>query len=198
MKPFAALILAAGFSSRMGQLKPLLTLGTETIADHLISTFSACGADVYFLVGYRGDEVKSSIKSQGVTIVENPDYASGMFSSVQAGARALKPGHDAFFIMPVDIPFVSTDTIRKLMSAYFTHPGKIMYPVFGGRRGHPLLLPASLAPAIARWKQNGTLRDVLASYESLVVEITVPDDNILLDIDTEEDYRTMLERFKSR
>lgn len=87
MKPFAAVILAGGFSSRMGQLKPLMPIGGEIIADHLISTFHACGADVYFVVGYRGDEVKSAIKSQGVTIVENPDYASGMFSSVQAGAR---------------------------------------------------------------------------------------------------------------
>ena len=165
MNRFAAVILAAGYSSRMGQLKPLLTIGGETISDRLISTFQACGVDVYLVVGYRGEEVKAAIRKRDITIVDNPDYALGMFGSVQAGVRALKPGYDAFFIMPVDIPMVSADTVRSLQAAYAKHRGKILYPVFGGKRGHPPLLPADFVTVIAGWNAQGSLRDVLASQE---------------------------------
>jgi len=193
---FAAVILAAGYSSRMGQLKPLLTIGGETIADHLISTFQTCGVDVYLVVGYRGQEVKAAIKKRDITIVDNPDYALGMFGSVQTGVRTLNPGYDAFFIMPVDIPMVSAKTIRSLQAAFSEHPGKIVYPVFGSKRGHPPLVPISLAAVIAGWKQEGSLNKVLRSYENLAVEIAVPDENILLDIDTKADFRLLLERSK--
>ena len=194
MKPFAALILAGGLSRRMGQLKPLLTIGGDTIADRLISTFQTGGAEVYLVVGHRGEEIKSGIRSRTVTIVNNPDYASGMFSSVQAGTRALRPGYEAFFVMPVDMPLVSPLTIQTLMAAFAGHPGKIVYPVFGGKRGHPPLVPISLATVIAGWKREGNLKEVLRSYEHLAVEIAVPDEGILLDINTPDDYRLLLQR----
>jgi molybdenum cofactor cytidylyltransferase len=196
VKPFAALILAGGFSRRMRQLKPLLTIGGgKTIADRLISTFQAGGAEVYLVVGHRGEEIKSGIKSQAVTIVNNPEYASGMFSSVQAGARALRPGYEAFFVMPVDMPLVSPSTIRTLISASAEHTEKILYPVFSGKRGHPPLIPISLATVIGGWKREGNLKEVLRSYENLAVEIAMPDEGILLDINTPDDYRLALERF---
>lgn len=149
---------------------------------------------MYLVVGYRGEEVKAAIRKRDITIVDNPDYALGMFGSVQAGVRALKPGYDAFFIMPVDIPMVSADTVRSLQAAYAKHRGKILYPVFGGKRGHPPLLPADFVTVIAGWNAQGSLRDVLASQEKPAVEISVPDGNILLDIDTQEDYRLLVEK----
>lgn len=100
--------------------------------------------------------------------------------------------------MPVDMPLVSVDTVRSLQAAFGEHPGKILYPVFRGKRGHPPLLPMDLAPVIAGWNHEGNLRDVLASHEKLAVEISVLDENILLDIDTEEDYRLAVERFKGQ
>ena len=195
MKSFAALILAGGFSRRMGQLKPLLTIGGETIADRLISTFLTGGAEVYLVVGHRGDEIKSGIKSRAVTIVNNPDYASGMFSSVQAGVCALKPGYEALFVMPVDMPLVNPLTIQTLTTQYNSRPGKIIYPVFRGKRGHPPLLPINLATVITGWKLEGNLKEVLKSYENLAVEVAVPDEGILLDINTPDDYRQLLKRF---
>ena len=196
MKPFAVLILAAGFSRRMGQFKPLLFIGGETIIDHLISTFMTSGIEVYLVVGYRGEELKATVKNRNVIFVENPDYSHGMFTSVQAGARALTSGYEAFFVMPVDIPLVRPSSIQCLVNAYAEHPGKIVYPVFRTKRGHPPLIPISLAPAIAEWRRGGSLRAVLSSYERLALEVSVPDENILLDIDTTDDYRLLVERFR--
>jgi molybdenum cofactor cytidylyltransferase len=196
MKPFAVLILAAGFSSRMGQFKPLLAIDDETITDHLISTFVTNGVEVYLVVGYRGEELKSGIKNRDVTFVENPDYKHGMFTSVQAGVRALKPEYEAFFVMPVDIPLVRASSVQSLLTAYSEHPGKIIYPIFRTKRGHPPLIPMSLAPVIAEWKHDGSLRAVLSSYERLAFEVSVPDENILFDINTADDYKLLQERYR--
>jgi CTP:molybdopterin cytidylyltransferase MocA len=196
MKPFAVLILAAGFSSRMGQFKPLLAIDDETITDHLISTFVTNGVEVYLVVGYLGKGLKAGIKNRDVTFVENPNYRHGMFTSVQAGVRALKPEYAAFFVMPVDIPLVRASSIQSLLTAYSEHPGKIIYPIFRTKRGHPPLIPMSLAPVIAGWKHDGSLKAVLSSYERLAFEVSVPDENILFDINTADDYKLLQERYR--
>ena len=197
MKPYAAIILAAGLSSRMKQFKPLLTIGSETITRRLISTFLSNDVEVYLVTGYRGNELKKAIQNMEVTIIENKDYEKGMFSSVQAGVRALKPGHKAFFVNPVDMPLVSPTTIKQLIAAYEIHSGKIVYPMYRGDYGHPPLLPMTLVPAIEQFKGEGGLRALLALYGKLSIAVNVPDKNILVDIDTIEDYKTITANFNS-
>jgi len=198
MKSFAVLILSAGYSRRMGQFKPLLDIDGETIIDHLISTFLKSRIEVYIVTGYRGHDLMISVKNSEVMFVENPDYAHGMFTSVQAGVRSLKPGHKAFFVMPVDIPLVKSSSIRSLVKVHREHPGKIIYPIFHTKRGHPPLIPIALAPVIAEWERDGNLRDVLSAYEKLAVEVDVNDENILVDINTTADYHALLKRFHNQ
>jgi CTP:molybdopterin cytidylyltransferase MocA len=195
---FAAIILAGGLSSRMKQFKPLLPLGDATITDHIISIFQSVGIDVFLVVGHRHEEIKAHIKKQDIIIVYNPDYEQGMFSSIQAGIWQLRPGYQAFFILPVDIPLVRTTTLQRLMEAAKENPGKIIYPAFKGKRGHPPLIPTSLIPAILGWRKNGGLKAVLKSYEKLALEVPVPDSNILFDIDTPEDYQELLKHYRER
>jgi molybdenum cofactor cytidylyltransferase len=198
MKSFAVLILSAGYSRRMGQFKPLLDINGETIIDHLISTFLKSRIEVYIVTGYRGQDLMISVKNSEVMFVENPDYAHGMFTSVQAGVRSLKPGHKAFFVMPVDIPLVKSSSIRSLVKVHREHPCKIIYPIFHAKRGHPPLIPIALAPVIAEWERDGNLRDVLSAYEQLAMEVDVNDENILVDINTTADYHALLKRFHNQ
>jgi len=193
---FAAIILAAGLSSRMKQFKPLLPLGKATITDHVIATFKSVNADVFLVVGYRRDDVVAGIREKDITIVYNPDYEKEMFSSVQAGVRQLRLEHSVFFILPVDIPLVKPTTIRRLMAAAKENPGKIIYPTFGGNRGHPPLLPDSLIPAILGWHKGGGLKAVLKEHEKLTIEISVKDNFILEDIDTAKDYQNLLKHYR--
>lgn len=193
---YAAVVLAGGLSIRMKQFKPLLPLGDETIADRVISTFLRNKVDVFLVVGYRHEDIAAGIKKRDITIVYNPDYEKGMFSSIQAGIRRLGPECQAFFINPVDIPLVRPATIKRLMTASGKNPDKIVYPVFEGKRGHPPLIPSALAPAILGWKKGGGLKAVLKSKERLALEVPVPDSFILFDIDTPEDYAELREHFK--
>jgi len=197
VKPHAAIILAAGLSRRMERFKPLLSVGGKTFIDHLISTFLSNDTEVYVVVGYHGEELREATKDRNVVIVDNPDYKLGMFTSVQAGVHALSSGYDAFFVMPVDIPLIRPATIKSLLATSRQYAGRIIYPVFRKKRGHPPLIPMDLAQTIIGWKKDGNLREVLNSLESLSMEVSVPDSNILLDIDTADDYRLLVERIQS-
>jgi CTP:molybdopterin cytidylyltransferase MocA len=188
----AVLILAAGMSSRMGQQKALLTIGGETIIERLVSVFHQNDVKVFIVTGYHGQYIVQALKNQEVTVVENPNYELGMFTSVQAGVRALQPAIEAFFVMPVDIPLVKSETIKSLINEHNQNPGKIIYPVFGGTRGHPPLIPGNLVTVIVNWSKDGNLRDVLISYSNPALEVEVNDKGILIDIDTLEDYESLL------
>jgi len=192
---YAAIVLAGGFSTRMQRFKPLLPLGKETVTDHVMATFLDCGVDVLLVVGHRRDEIEAGIKKRDITIVYNPDYEQGMFSSIQAGIRRLQTAHIGFFILPVDTPLVRPATIRRLMAAAAQNPGKIIYPVFGGKRGHPPLVPSSLIPSILGWGKGGGLKAVLGSQDKLALEQPVADSNILFDMDTPDNYSELLKRF---
>jgi len=193
---YAAIVLAGGLSTRMKQFKPLLPLGDGTVTDRVIDTFLVAGADVFLVAGYRHDDIVASIKKRDITIVYNPGYEQGMFSSIQAGVRRLSPQYQAFFILPVDIPLARPATIRRLIQAAEKNPGRIIYPVFGGKRGHPPLIPAGLAGEILRWVKTGGLKAVLKTKERMALEVPVADSFILYDIDTPQDYKELLERFK--
>ena len=193
---YAAIILSGGLSSRMPQLKPLLPLGSGTVVDQVISIFAANNVDVILVVGHRHTEIEKSLKSQNITIVYNPLFEQGMFTSVCAGVQRLQPGHRSFFILPVDIPLVRTATIRQILKVAVEYPDRIIYPVIGGKRGHPPLIPSALTKKILGWKENGGLKAFLSTQESLALEIPVADSNILLDMDTRADYSLVLERFQ--
>lgn len=197
MKPgrYAAIVPAAGFSRRMQRFKPLLPLGEETMADHLMATFLQNGVGVYLVVGYRQNELRAGIKTRNIHIVENHDYRQDMLVSIQAGIRSLDEDCRAAFIAPVDIPLVSPATIRRLLTAAEEHPGKVIHPVFRQTRGHPPLIPAEMFPAILDWQGDGGLRSVLYNSKE-AVEVSVADSAILLNVNEPGDYEKLLERFQ--
>ena len=193
---FSAVILAGGLSTRMKQLKPLLPLGKTTVLNHVIDTFTQSKVDVLLVTGSRREEIEAGVINRSITIIYNPDYEKGMFTSVKAGIRGIKPEYRAFFILPVDIPLVTTETIKELIAASMLNPHKIIYPVFNAERGHPPLIPNLLIPDILGWEKDGGLKAVLKTYEKRAVEVAVNDKFILFDIDTPEDYQELLDNYK--
>jgi CTP:molybdopterin cytidylyltransferase MocA len=198
LRPYAAVILAGGLSSRMNRFKPLLSLGNGTIADHVIETFRHNNVDVILVGGYRSEELFARVTTRDVIFKENPDYKTGMFSSVRAGVSALSREYRGFFVIPVDIPLVRPATIDILLQKAAQHLHSIIYPVFRGRRGHPPLIPAELAKEITDFKDGEVLRAVLSLHDADVVNVPVADSGILLDIDTPADYEEVMRRFSTR
>jgi CTP:molybdopterin cytidylyltransferase MocA len=198
----SAIILAAGFSSRMGELKALLPLrnggegsgGERTVLEQCLTLFRQGGVeDLAVVTGHRSDEVGAVAGWAGARLIHNPDFASGMYSSIRAGVSALPDRCSGFFLLPVDISLVRCGTIKLLTRSFFQAPARIVYPVFDGRRGHPPLLAPDLIPEISQHEPPpGGLRTLLARIEAeqpeLVREVQVADANIHFDMDTPEDF----------
>lgn len=188
----AAIVLAAGLSERMGELKPLLHLGGVTILERTVTLFQGAGIDdVRVVTGHRGDELEPLLTKLGARTVANPRYPEGMFSSVVRGVSTLGPEVDPFFVLPVDVPLVRAATIRRMLRFYRQEKREVIYPRFMGERGHPPLIAGSHAREIAAWQGEGGLKAVLAQWESAALDVDVADGNILLDMDTPDDYRLL-------
>jgi molybdenum cofactor cytidylyltransferase len=198
VKRIAATILAAGCSSRMGTLKPMLKLGDQTILERAISVFQDFGIeDVIVVVGRRANEVISQVENCRARAITNEQFERGMFSSVQAGVNALRPESEAFFVLPVDIPLVSTQTIRDLLEAYRGGKSKIVVPAFRGRRGHPPLISASYRNEILSYSGGDGLRGFFRKHDRDLEQVEVADEMILFDLDTPADYQALVARFRS-
>jgi CTP:molybdopterin cytidylyltransferase MocA/HD superfamily phosphodiesterase len=192
----AAVILSAGASTRMGAFKPLLELGGKPLLVHVIETAHRAGvADVRVVTGHRAEAIDPAVAAAGAAAVFNPDFETGMFSSVCAGIKSLGPAVEAFFLLPVDIPLVRPATFQRLAAAWAQEPGRVFYPVFAGKRGHPPLVPAALIPAILQHPGHGGLQKVLEGYEDRARDVAVADENILFDVDRPEDYEAAKDRF---
>jgi molybdenum cofactor cytidylyltransferase len=195
----AAIVLAGGFSKRMGRFKPLLQLGDHRPIERVVRMFQDAGVDeILVVIGHRGDEIRRALDPLNVACVENPDYAEGMFTSVLAGVQALSDQSLAFFMHPADIPMVRWQTVRRLIEAGRSSSAAVLYPTFDGRRGHPTLIRSGLAPQILKWPGTGGLRSFLQGYEAGGLEVPVADEAVLLDLDTPDDYRCMLARLSGQ
>lgn len=200
MNTITAIILAAGYSSRMGAFKPLLPLGEMSILEQEIRLFQSAGIhDIRVVAGYRASEVSDLLKPMGISCIVNEAYNQGMYSSVIAGLRTLTSEQEAFFILPADIPRVRSHTLAALLRAYqesnIQHP--ILYPNFQGMRGHPPLIASSYAAEMIRGNQPGGLRAFLEIYKNYAEDVEVSDEGILFDIDTPEDYRRLIDHCRS-
>ncbi|MDR3542181.1 MAG: NTP transferase domain-containing protein [Desulfosporosinus sp.] len=189
----AAIIVAAGYSFRMKNFKPLLELGGSTVLEKAVHSFKNGGIrDIRVVVGHRANELLPVLDKLGVQTIVNPNYSEGMFSSISAGVRSLRPEVTGFFLLPVDNPLIKEDTITKLQNTFLSTDFGIVYPTYQGLRGHPPLISNRYVKKVLNWHNSGGMRALLEQYEYDVIEVDVVDRGILLDMDTPEDYHQML------
>jgi len=194
-RKFAALIVAAGYSSRMERFKPLLPLGEHTVIEQTIATFTAAGVEnIIVVTGHNAEALNPVLEKVPVTVVKNERYDEGMFTSIKTGVMALPQSVDGFFMMPADMPFVMPDTIKQLMTTYSEQPSDVLYPTFNHKRGHPPLIARTVFKSILDSDGEGGLKRLLNHPEIHANHLEVTDEGILLDLDTYEDYLTHVKR----
>jgi molybdenum cofactor cytidylyltransferase len=186
----AAVVLAAGRSTRMGRTKPLLPLDSQTAIERLIGSCVSSGvADTVVVTGHDPDRLLATLAGLDVRPVHNPRYESGMFSSVRAGVAALRDDVEAFFIMPADHPLIRGEVLDRLTEAFRRDGSGVVHPVCCGVRGHPPLVAGRFREALLGAEAVASLRDFFLLRAEDEVEIEVEDVTVLMDMDTEEDYR---------
>ena len=204
----AAIVLAAGLSSRMGRFKLILPWGDRTVIGQVVATLEAAGVDAIIVVtGHRPDEVAAALVGTSAHVAHNPNYAAGeMLSSIQAGVRALadrrglkpppqadesrlKPAGNALAALLClgDQPQMLVATVQAVLAAGEADGwDRIIIPSYRMRAGHPILLPNWLWPEILGC--TGTLRDVMAAHRERTRFLVVDTPTILADLDRPEDY----------
>lgn len=193
MKKYAAIILSAGYSSRMGEFKPLMDLYGETALERTISIFKECDIDnIYIVAGYKCEEIKDFVKDNA-QVIYNKDFDKGMLESVKTGVGKLSDDIDAFFVLPVDIPSIKTSTIKSIIDVYKKGNYTVVYPTFSQERGHPPFISTFISKEILEYSSLGGLKNILSLHESNSINVQVADRGILLDMDKKEDYKVILD-----
>ena len=176
----------------MGEWKPLLPLKGSTLIETVVSTALKACARVILVTGYRGGELADIFRGERrVKIVQNPGWEDGMFSSIKAGVHEIDTPR--FFIVPGDMPFLSLDIYRALMTAHTDARDKVpateaVIPEYNGRRGHPVLVDGGvIGRVIGAGPATRSMREILAQVHCELMPWK--DDTILKDIDTPTEYR---------
>lgn len=192
----AAIILAAGESRRMGSPKARLPFperdGTEsTFLDHLLRVFAESRAEpVIVVLGHDAETLASDFRFGSARVVVNPDYRTGMLSSIQAGVRALAADRvDGALVLPVDHPDVDPAVVDTLIHRFEKTPSPVALPVYQGRRGHPVLFSADVFAELLAAPESVGARQVVWDHQEDLLEVEVSDAGVTVDIDTASDYR---------
>ena len=192
----AAVIAAAGRSTRMGEPKQLLPWGSQTVLAAVATHLAAAGAaPVICVVGHRAAEMIAALGDAPARLVTNPDYLQGeMLSSYQTGVRHLL-AHSVPVLGTLlalgDQPHIPVDVIRTVLDQAHRTPDSIVIPSYTLRRGHPFYLPAALWQGLLSLHGDQTLRTLLQRYAAHIVYVNVDTDAILRDLDTPDDYRAL-------
>jgi len=187
LKPkIAAVILAAGQSRRMGKANKLLTEyeGKSFIHRVTDSALSAHLNKVIVVTGNDAASIKAELSGLPVTFIHNQNFAAGLSSSLKTGIEALGSDIDAALILLGDMPLITKDTIRKIVSAYCCeHQERIIVPFCKGQRGNPVLWPRGYFRELASLSGDRGARRLFKVYPQAIEKVELGEE-ILLDIDT--------------
>jgi molybdenum cofactor cytidylyltransferase len=187
----AAIILAAGQSSRMGAFKPLLPFGDKTVIEHTIDYLRRGGIEtIIVVVSHRADEIKAHLKNYGLIFGTNPDPHSAMAASIICGLTELPRLARAVIITPVDHPAVPHEVVTRLI-AEWREGAHLVIPTNGGRGGHPVLIDLSFRAELLSLNPDLGLKSFFDAHRNEVRRAAVNSNYIARDLDTWDDYRSL-------
>jgi len=197
----AAIILAAGDSTRMGRPKALLLdpEGRPFVA-RLVRTFAAAEVrDVIVVTGSLHAAIADALAGDQPPIapilVNNPQPALGQVSSLWMGLdAAAKLDVDGVLMTLVDIPLVRASTIQMVIDAWERSRAPIVRPAVGDRHGHPVLFDRSVFDALRHAPMTEGAKAVVHANQDRIVNVQVDDQGCLLDIDTPSDYDAIIKK----
>ncbi len=193
----AAIILAAGRSTRMGQSKPLLPYGDvpgHTFVSRLVEVFKTSGFLEILVVGRPEDDLlQAEVARGGATFIENPRADEGQLSSLLVALTYLTVRHggqlDAILVAPVDAPLISTAVVNRLMRVADASVAQVLRATHAGKHGHPVIFKRSTFDELQKADPAVGARAVVRADPSRVENVDLDDPGVTIDFDTPEEYR---------
>jgi len=195
MKSCAAIILAAGFSERMGVEKlALLYDGQQSFASRILHSYQNLGCKpIVLVVNRRGEKVLNKALTGfagNFDLVVNPFPERGRLSSLKAGLERLNPGVHAF-IQNIDNPFVNQELLGQMLS--LAEKADYIVPAWDGRGGHPVLLSPHVISEILKEKSDSApLNKLLKQFKK--TELATDNPGVVTNVNTPDDYRAFLKK----
>ena len=180
----AAIVLAAGRSTRMGVENKLLVeiAGTAMVRRVVEAVLASRARPVLVVTGHQAADVAAAVAGLAVMLVANPDYATGLSSSLKAGVKALPQPCDGVLVVLGDMPQIGAEHLDRLVAAFA--PDTIVVPVHAGQRGNPVLWPAKYFPELLQLEGDAGAKRLIAAHEEHVCEVDLETDAIFVDVDT--------------
>lgn len=195
----AALVLAAGESSRMGG-SPKATLKApcgRSFAGRIIDVLAESGVDnLYVVTGGHHDAIVAAVTADAPrrlpAFVRNPNPSRGQLSSLWVGMdQAISPDIEALLVTLGDVPMISVDVVRQVIEAWKTSGAPIVRPAIGEKHGHPVLYDRTLFATLRTAPLEQGAKAVVRAREADILNVPVTDPGCLRDVDTPDDYRLL-------
>lgn len=197
MPKVEAVVLAAGLSSRMKKNKLLLELNDKKIIQHVLQNIQDSYINrITVVVGHEKERVMDSIREYQVRILDNPDYAIGMSTSLKTAVKHIlsEENSEAIMIFTGDMPFIKVNTINAVIDKYKKTKGLLDVPRYNDRRGHPVLIDKKLLPELLNISGDVGARLVLQKHQDKIEWVDVDDHGIHFDIDSQDVYHSVLKK----
>ena len=192
----AAVIPAAGLSSRMGRNKLLLNFRGRPLVRHAVETVLAAGIkEVLVVLGHEAEKVKVALADLPVQLIENRDYQLGLSTSVRAGVKAVPDNFEGIMVYLADQPWVEPADLEHLIAAFETAGGmgkSIVVPFYHGIRGNPVILAAKHREEILEISGDVGCKRVIQKRADQVLSVEMLNDHVIRDIDSPQDYEGTL------
>ena len=194
----AALLLAAGRSSRMGSNKLLEPIdGTPMVARTAQRLLSSHARPIVAVLGNQADQVEAALGKLPVERVRNPAFAEGLSTSLKAGVAALPGEIDGVIVCLGDMPLITGRDLDRLIAAFNPLEGRaIIVPTRHGKRGNPVLWARRFLPEMAELAGDVGAKHLIGEHADLVCEVEMDSDGVLIDIDTPDALAALRDRTK--
>jgi molybdenum cofactor cytidylyltransferase len=188
----AGIVLAAGRSTRMGGPNKLLAQirGKPLVRIAVEQALASRAKPVIVVTGHEREKVEAALAGLPVRFVHNPDFATGLGSSLKAGVSAVPEDADGVVVCLADMPQVDAALIDRLIAAFDPEKGALAaIPTFDGKRGNPVLWSRRFFPELMAIEGDVGARHLIGRYPEAVVEVPVTSKAAMLDVDTPEALR---------
>jgi len=186
----SAIILAAGYSRRMGVNKLLLKYRGKSLIQSTIDTILQCGFSEVILVG-RVEEIIEIGNVNELIVVENQNAEKGISESIKLGVQHAKEV-DGYMFFTADQPFLDVDTIKSLIREYIENPTYIIVPRCDIRRGNPVIFPPDLKEDFLKLDGDIGGKTIINENLDRVKFVETRDSWQLFDVDTSENYEFII------
>ena len=195
----AAIVLAAGRSSRMGQHKLLLPLGGRPLVSYAVEAASASSADpVIVVLGFQAAEIEGALPAGRFRVCVNPQFATGMSSSLALGIATLSAVQPSMgrpilgaLILLADQPLISTGLVNRLLERASATPDTIIAAAYAGVRSTPVYFPGRFFDELLHITGDEGGRSVIARHPDLVSIQEISESERGIDVDRREEFEEL-------